>query len=241
MKREEAEVWLPIAGHEGVYAVSDLGRVKRLAHTAKHIWRGKVRSVYRPELLMKPTPNAGGYPCVSLSSGGKGRTHPVHRLVLFAFVGPAPDGLQCAHLNGNQQDARLCNLAWVSAQENADHKREHGTNRKGEEVANSVLTESQVLQIAALRGKIRAPLCAESFGIGKNTVNNIWLGKTWSHLTGWHYEAESKEPLFECQYCGSLTQRKHYRQRFCTDKHRHQFRNEKIRATQSASQEKSNA
>ncbi len=71
---------------------------------------------------MKPRPHVDGYLTVKIQ--GKPRT--VHRLVLEAFVGPCPPGMQCRHLDGNPANNRLENLAWGTHAENAADKIRHG-------------------------------------------------------------------------------------------------------------------
>lgn len=56
--------------------------------------------------------------------GGKYQTFKVHRLVLTAFVGPCPEGMECRHLDGDAANNRLSNLCWGTREENiADSKR----------------------------------------------------------------------------------------------------------------------
>jgi hypothetical protein len=76
---------------------------------------------------MKASLNAKGYQSVNLvpPEGGRYKTFRVHRLVLFAFVGLCPPGMECRHLNGVRSDPRLVNLAWGTKAENADDRRRH--------------------------------------------------------------------------------------------------------------------
>lgn len=55
------------------------------------------------------------------------RDAPVHQLILFAFVGPKPDGMECRHLNGKASDNRIKNLAWGTRRENVHDAIRHGT------------------------------------------------------------------------------------------------------------------
>lgn len=57
---------------------------------------------------LKPTPNRDGYLFVKI----RGRNRRVHRLVLEAFVGPCPPGMECRHLDDDPRNNRLDNLAW---------------------------------------------------------------------------------------------------------------------------------
>jgi hypothetical protein len=119
------ERWLPVPGYEGLYEVSDQGRVRSLDRrvaTARgdRITRGQV---------LKPSPSRG-YQIVPLSKKGVARRTSVHLIVLAAFVGPRPSGLECCHGNGVRSDNRLENLRWDTRSENQRDAVRHGTNSR---------------------------------------------------------------------------------------------------------------
>jgi hypothetical protein len=112
------ENWKPVAGYEGIYAVSDHGRIKRV----RAFKNGSVGRFLRPGAC-----DRCGHLLVCCCSRGRKRTTQVHRLVLAAFVGPCPDGMECRHLDGNPANNRIENLCWgTRAENNADRVR-HGT------------------------------------------------------------------------------------------------------------------
>ena len=112
---QHTEQWLPIAGYEGCYSVSNLGRVRSESRTAM-VGNGNHRRV--PEAILKPQKNPGGYLTVSLWENGKQKLRYVHRLVLEAFVGEEPPGTQACHWNDDPEDNRLENLRWGTPTEN---------------------------------------------------------------------------------------------------------------------------
>lgn len=103
--------WKPIKGYEGLYEVSNDGRVRRLRFTNGSHDFEKVREC-------KQTLNTWGYMTVNLSKNGKGNTKRVHRLVANAFLGES--NLQIDHIDGNKQNNRLDNLEYVTPKENTN-------------------------------------------------------------------------------------------------------------------------
>lgn len=119
-----SERWRPIPGREG-YEVSDLGRVRSLdrwivaADGKRRFFRGRI-------LKTRPFPRTG-HRMVSLKAGSVGTSFRVHVLVMLAFVGPRPDGMQTCHNNGIAHDNRLTNLRYDTASSNVRDSVNHGT------------------------------------------------------------------------------------------------------------------
>lgn len=107
------------------YRVGDDGSVWR--RWVNCWWGRKLTDKWRQ---MKPSLNEKGYPYLNLvpPEGGSYRTFRVHRLVLTAFVGPCPEGMECRHLNGVRSDCRLSNLAWGTREENVEDRRIHANH-----------------------------------------------------------------------------------------------------------------
>lgn len=116
---EITEKWLPVVGHEG-YEVSDHGRVRSVSRTFINAGGRRHRVTGR---VLKGGLDTYGYPIVSLH-GVKTRT--VHQLVLEAFCGPKPLGMQTRHLNDVKTDNRLINLAYGTQSENEQDKLRNG-------------------------------------------------------------------------------------------------------------------
>lgn len=121
-----SERWLPVVGYEGLYEVSDEGRVRSVDRFVEHpnmLGPGRIRGprkvFRRGTLLALSKSNGAGHRCVGLSRDGVATGKLVHRLVLEAFVGPCPDGQQCLHANDIGDDNRLSNLRWGTPKENA--------------------------------------------------------------------------------------------------------------------------
>lgn len=133
---------------------------------------------------MKPKITKAGYCSVGLRKDGKKHCKMVHRLVLEAFVGPCPVGMECRHLDGNKQSNRNTNLKWGTKQENAADKILHGTDLRGEDQGNSTLTNEDVLKIVQLLNqRVPQATIAKQFKVVQSTIKSIALSKTWIHLT----------------------------------------------------------
>ena len=113
-----SEEWRDVKGYEGLYQVSDQGRVKSLERKLPH-WRGGER--IRKECILKPRTDRYGYLVVNLCTGGKRKHFKVHRLVCQAFHENPDNKPQTNHINEDKTDNRACNLEWSTRRENCNH------------------------------------------------------------------------------------------------------------------------
>ncbi|WP_157257602.1 NUMOD4 motif-containing HNH endonuclease [Oerskovia sp. Root918] len=118
-----SEAWKPIDGFEGQYEVSDLGRVRSMDRVDP---RGRLRDGRH----LSPFATRKGHLRVALCHGTGNRKLYIHRLVLEAFVGPAPDGTEACHGDGNPAHNALENLRWDSRSENNRDRVRHGTHHE---------------------------------------------------------------------------------------------------------------
>lgn len=171
------EQWKDVVGYEGIYQVSDHGRVKRVA-------RGP--STY-PGRILSPTHNSSGYVIVPLCQGGKQVGKCVHRLVAEAFLGPAPSPKHEAnHKDGNKDDNHAKNLEWLTCSENTKHAyRVLGIEpRRGERSGMSKLTRCDVRRIRMLyaTGEYTQAELGDMFGVARDTIGHIIRRETWQHV-----------------------------------------------------------
>jgi len=122
---EHNERWLPIAGFDGAYEVSDQGRVRSVSRVI--IRSNGTRHTHRGTVL-KPGVQRSGHMLVSLKIDAVGHTRDVHKLVLEAFAGLRPEDMECCHNNGDPADNRLVNLRWDSKSENGLDRVRHGAH-----------------------------------------------------------------------------------------------------------------
>lgn len=128
-----------------------------------------------------------GYRRVILCRGGGVRKYcRVNVVVLTAFAGHPPEGMKnptAAHNNGNKSDNSIGNLSWKTQRENIADKETHGTSQVGERHPSAILTESEVLEIRALRKSgMTWREIAEIFGRKLVTVYAAGAGKNWRHI-----------------------------------------------------------
>lgn len=167
------ENWKPIPVALN-YEVSDFGNVRSKLKKGNH--RNKVGQEWR--LLSQSSDR--GYRSVSLPVAGHYRRQFVHRLVLLSFIGPCPDGMEVAHLNGNPSDNRLENLKYCSHKDNESHKKAHGTCPIGESNGQSVMQGWQVAEIKYLASKsVPQGKIASLFDISHKLVSAILTGSGW--------------------------------------------------------------
>lgn len=172
------EEWRAVPGWDGMYSVSNLGRVRSDA-------RGKGRYFGR---CLKPGSLKAGYLKLTLAANGRHEQWLVHRLVLLAFVGPCPAGKETNHKNGVKHDNTLSNLEYVTASENQKHigrvlgiKRPNPVPKWGEDHHRTTLTAAQVAEIRrryAAGGVFQRQL-GEEFGVSQTCIGKIVRGQRW--------------------------------------------------------------
>ena len=177
------EEWRPISGFEGIYEISNLGRIKRIGPWSD----GRMRKPHICKLKEKLVPKGQKTYLSIMLSKDRGRTyHQVHRLVLTAFVGPAPSPKHHAnHKNGNTLENTPENLEWVTPSENQFHAYRvlHATTRPGSKHHGAKIREDDALAIRALRKRgWTLKRLAKQFGISEPTVCWIAKGKAWKDI-----------------------------------------------------------
>lgn len=123
------ETWKSVAGFEGAYEVSDLGRVRSVP-------RNDTRGSRREGKVMSLALQKNGYVSVMLSQGGQCTKRWVHRLVLESFVG-APDGRHARHGPKGSAVNTLANLCWGTRRENSADQVRDGTRLVGMKVTGA--------------------------------------------------------------------------------------------------------
>lgn len=117
------EIWKDIKGFEGMYQISNLGRVKSLDRAVKQ--RNDSFQI-KKGLLIKQTKNHKGYPLTCIRKDNKTYAKSTHRLVAETFM-PNPDNKeQINHIDGIKTNNHVDNLEWMTGKENIKHAIDNG-------------------------------------------------------------------------------------------------------------------
>ena len=172
------EVFKDILGYEGLYQVSNLGKVKSTERKAKH-WSGGLLTV--KSRIMKPFTSKCGYLIVSISKNSIDNKFLIHRLVSNAFIPNPYNKPQVNHINGIKTDNRVVNLEWNTRSENIKHADNSGLrNLKGKNNSRSKLSEIDVFEIR----KSDKPIIflSKKYNVGRNCISKVLHKKTWKHI-----------------------------------------------------------
>lgn len=169
----ESEAWKEIQGYEGLYKISDNGRVFSVTSN-------KPRKLCMNEI---------GYHIVVLYKNNKPKTVRVARLVALHFV-DNPDGKpEVNHIDGVKINNRKENLEWVTHSENGQHawdtklnKGNAGRKWKQKEQRFVKLTIADIKQIKALIGSTTQKKLAERFNVSDQSIYKIKTGKRFSTI-----------------------------------------------------------
>lgn len=111
------ETWKDVVGFEGLYKVSNLGRIKSIS---RKIFNGKGFYISKEKLLLQRY-NKKGYKVVDLCKNSKHYYSLVHRIVAIAFLENINNLPQINHKDGNKQNNNLLNLEWCNNSQNQLH------------------------------------------------------------------------------------------------------------------------
>lgn len=164
--------WRDIPGLEGRYEVSNTGNV----------WNKT-----RGRLLSKKPLSKIGYTRVRMPYSSGAKLEYIHRLVMLAFVGECPDGMEVNHKNGVRHDNRLENLEYATHQENIQHSydvlKRADSDKRGTKNPHAILDENKVREIRALhKSGMRTGKIANLYGVSYPAIADIVSGRNWKHV-----------------------------------------------------------
>ena len=170
-----SEVWKDITGYEGLYQVSDLGRVRSLDKTVNNS-----RGYYFKEgKNLKTIKGNDNRQYVNLSVRGIVKRYSIHSLVALAFIGERPEGYHVCHLNGDSLDNRLSNIRYDIASQNEIDK-----YRYGKKSGRGKLSIEQVLEIRKLysTNEYTQQKLADIYKVARSTIGYVLREDTFKWL-----------------------------------------------------------
>ena len=155
--------WRDIPGYEGYYQVSNNGDVRSVD---RKIINSLGHELSLKGKILKPKKDYE-YFRVELNAHGKSKLFFIHRLVLLAFVGEIPEGMQCRHLDGDAKNNSLSNLAYGTVSENQLDRVRHGTHQESIKThcpRGHVLKSPNLTAAGMRKGKRICLACARAHG-----------------------------------------------------------------------------
>lgn len=173
------EEWRDVVGFEGLYQVSNFGRVRSVTTKEIQISFDLVRSEKIHKIKKQTIDKVFNRPFLSLWKNNKPKICRPHKLVMEAFVSIRPQGMECCHNDGNPQNNHLSNLRWDTPKSNQADRVKHGTTNRGEQCGKAKLTLEQVKFIRQ-DTRLQRIIAAE-YGVKQNTISRIKSGTRWTH------------------------------------------------------------
>lgn len=164
------EYFKDIPGYEGLYRVSQYGRVESLPRSCKE---GRI---------LKLINHSNGYYSCGLTKRSIQKQYKVHRLVMMAFRGESK--LEVNHIDGNKRNNHLSNLEYCTVAQNAKHAFKLGLRcNKGANNSFKKLNDNDIINIRKLFIKgLKDKEIGEMYNVHLSTINLIRNNKTWTHI-----------------------------------------------------------
>lgn len=181
---QEQEIWKDCIGYEGIYQISNYGRVKSVA---RYVYVNHGTDNYRKlrEVIMQPSIINGKYWHVIFKVNGNIKHKTVHRLVAQHFI-PNPDNLPVInHLDNNGFNNHVSNLEWTTVKGNTQHAIAIGALKlKGEDNPMAKYDKALVLKIREMYDvdKIRICNIARQLDLPTKYIDLIVHRKRWKHV-----------------------------------------------------------
>lgn len=184
------EIWKDIKGYEGLYQVSNLGRVKSLDRVVEQKNNGSyTKTLYKGKILKNhSTPN--GYLNVHLSKNGKASWKLIHRLVAETFLKKTPNKNIVNHLDNNPKNNKVYNLEWTDYKGNMQYASKQGRMKAHLDCLKKA-QEKRRKPVVAIKGKeilhFNSAKEAEKYGFNHRHISSC-CNKKYGYKTHKGYE-----------------------------------------------------
>lgn len=165
------EVWKPIINFEGLYEISNFGRVKSLGNNK-----------YKVDKIIKHCISKNGYAYCTLWINCKQKKYKIHRLIAIHFI-PNPENKPFInHIDSNRMNNSIENLEWCTQKENIHHAINNGRmDFNGEKNPSAKLNKSDVYNIKKLHNNlVSIKDLSTKYSVSDVSIRNIINDKTWS-------------------------------------------------------------
>jgi hypothetical protein len=187
------DVWRNVENFEGLYQVSNFGRVRSMDRyvTRKQSGRNLIKG-----RTLSAAAGKRRYPRVTLCDGERKEPWLVHRLVAIAFLEPDDSRPQVNHKDGDRHNNHVSNLEWCTHAENMRHAGTvlgvmGGRSGPGEKCPAAKLTDTDVARIKSrlLLGEAIKTISLD-YPVGPAAISDIKAGRSWRHIRpeDMHYE-----------------------------------------------------
>jgi len=178
----QVEVWKDVKGFEGIYQVSNLGRIKSL-EVKRFTKTNNSFSTYK-EKILNQSYTKDGYLKITFTVDKIKRTFLSHRLVATSFIPNPENKPEVNHINGIKDDNRDENLEWNTPVENLKHAYVNGLKMPKQGIKNgcSKLSEKEVLEIRKIGKTMFKKDIAVLYNVGTSTISRVQNKTHWKHI-----------------------------------------------------------
>lgn len=177
----ETETWVDVENFEGLYRVSNLGRILSLEKKIPNKLTGGFST--RHERVLKPSVHKG-YARVTLCKNGVTKKFFLHRLVAIHFAPNINDFPLVRHIDHNPLNNKADNLLWGDVKDNINDTVSADRHARGSRNGNHILVEENIPEIyrRAWSGEKLMDI-ASDFGVSLYTISNVKTGRSWVRIT----------------------------------------------------------
>ena len=176
------EKWRDVKGYEGLYKVSDTGKIRSVGRYKQAGNQYRSFSYWVRGRELRFSTDKDGYSITSLTKDGVKKNFKVHRIVAEAFIPNEESKPLINHKDSDRANNSLYNLEWCTAKENAVHASEEGNLTKGEQHSKSSLTQTECGFIEYWLDLGFSPKeIGGVFNVSRSLISQIKLNKHWSN------------------------------------------------------------
>ena len=173
--QQQKEEWRPVVGFEGLYEVSNLGKVRSLDRRIKCKYFQNIKGKVLKPQLDKQT----GYLVIYLWREGLISRFTIHSLVAKMFLKKPAARDEVNHKNGKKTDNKISNLEWTTRSKNMIHAHAIGLAPTGERHGGAKLKNNDISKIRFLSSVMTQDAIAKNFGVSQSIISGIISGKRW--------------------------------------------------------------